>query len=150
MAKYHPNRHAFKGDSEYVSTSAKNFKTPELKCDRDVDMLILFHAFFAVFTALSEFGGCKKCNSDVRFSQSSKRGLGFKILVSCSNCGDADIFNCPLIHNNALGLTVGPNMHEFCVRSDANRVKVAEHRMPDIAKESRCSLTSDKKGRRGK
>jgi len=46
---------------------------------------------------------------------------------------------------DALGLTVGPNMYEFCVGSDANRVKVAEHRMSDIAKEARRSLTSDKK-----
>lgn len=46
---------------------------------------------------------------------------------------------------DALGLTVGPNMYEFCVGSDVNRVKVADHRMSDIAKEARSSLTSDKK-----
>lgn len=46
---------------------------------------------------------------------------------------------------DALGLTVGPNMYEFCVVSDANRVKVAEHRMSDIAKKARRSITSDKK-----
>ena len=33
----------------------------------------------------------------------------------------------------------------FCVISDANRVKVAEHHMSDIAKEARRSLTSDNK-----
>lgn len=46
---------------------------------------------------------------------------------------------------DALGLTVGPNMYEFCVETDANRVKTAEHRMSDIAKEARRSITSGKK-----
>jgi len=46
---------------------------------------------------------------------------------------------------DALGLTVGPNMHEFCLETDANRIQTAEHNMSDIAKEARRSITSAKK-----
>lgn len=49
---------------------------------------------------------------------------------------------------DALGLTVGPHMHEFCEETDANRVKTAERRMSDFAKEARRSITSGKKKRR--
>lgn len=36
-------------------------------------------------------------------------------------------------------------MNKFCVESNANRVKVTEHRISGIAKETRRSLRSDKK-----
>ncbi|KYN12721.1 hypothetical protein ALC57_15099 [Trachymyrmex cornetzi] len=50
-----------------------------------------------VFSALSECVKCKKCDSDVRFSMKSTRGLGFKIVVSCSSCKPTFIPSCPYI-----------------------------------------------------
>lgn len=55
----------------------------------------------SVFTALSQIIVCRKCKGDVRFTEGSKRGLGFKIIVSCNACGEFYINNCPLINNHA-------------------------------------------------
>ncbi|KYN15053.1 hypothetical protein ALC57_12742 [Trachymyrmex cornetzi] len=46
---------------------------------------------------------------------------------------------------NALGLTVGRNLYDFCLESDENRIKAAEHSLSDIAKEARRSITSTRK-----
>ena len=42
-------------------------------------------------------------------------------------------------------LIVGPNMLKFCLETDANRVRSAEHNMFDIAKEARRIIISAKK-----
>lgn len=98
-----PNRHSFEGDSEHVSTSAKKLKMADLDRDRDVDNNFgySFINFFTVFTALSQLVVCKQCQGDVRFLESGKRGLGFKIIVSCANCGESSINSCPLINERA-------------------------------------------------
>jgi len=98
-----PNRHSFEGDSEHVSTSAKKLKMVDLDDDRDVDNNFgyAFINFFTVFSGLSQLVVCKQCKGDLQFLESGKRGLGFKITVSCANCGCSFINNCPLINDRA-------------------------------------------------
>ncbi|KYN28032.1 hypothetical protein ALC57_02561 [Trachymyrmex cornetzi] len=62
---------------ENISSSAKKLKTD--------------------LSALSECVKCKKCDSDVRFSIESTRGLGFNIVVSYSTCKPTFIPSCPYI-----------------------------------------------------
>lgn len=42
---------------------------------------------------------CKKCWTNVTFTESTKRGLGFKIIVSCAQCNKTSIPNSPFIDN---------------------------------------------------
>jgi len=98
-----PNRHAFEDDSEYVSASSKKLKMSGLNSERDVNSNFgyRFINFFAVFTALSDVVVCKQCHGEVRFLEGSRRGLGYKIIVSCLNCGDVSINSCPIINDRA-------------------------------------------------
>ncbi|XP_029177754.1 uncharacterized protein LOC114945652 [Nylanderia fulva] len=87
---------------ESVGTSAKKLRRSEesyneIKVNETFGYRLL--NFIAVFTALSESVVCKTCHSKVTFSESSKRGLGFKIVLSCENCDDIFIPNCPFIDN---------------------------------------------------
>lgn len=84
------NRHSLERDSEYVSASAKKLKLADSNDDREVDdgFGYRFVNFMTVFTTLSQIIVCRKCKGDVRFTEGSKRGLGFKIIVSCDACGE--------------------------------------------------------------
>jgi len=75
----------------------------DLNSERDVNSNFgyRFINFFAVFTALSDVVVCKQCHGEVRFSEGSRRGLGYKIIVSCLNCGDVSINSCPIINDRA-------------------------------------------------
>lgn len=55
--------------------------------------------FVAVMTAISEYVVCKTCGTNIKFSESSKRGLGFKIIVSCEQCVRKEISIYPFINN---------------------------------------------------
>lgn len=81
-----------------ISSSSKKLKTDRETCapeDPNIGYRIL--NFLTVFSALSECVKCKKCNSDVLFSTESIRGLGFKIVVTCSSCKPISIPSCPYI-----------------------------------------------------
>ena len=86
-----------------VGTSARKLKLSDNARDIEVDASFgyRFINFLAVFTAISSVVKCKICDSDVTFTESSIRGLGFKIVVSCEKCAKTEIPNCPLINNKA-------------------------------------------------
>ena len=46
---------------------------------------------------------------------------------------------------DTLGLSVGRNLYDFCLESDENRIKAAEHSLSDAAKNARRSITSMRK-----
>lgn len=98
-----PNRHAFEKDCAETSTLAKKMKQSSSAADIEVDPTFsyTFINFIPVFTALAQILVCKTCGSEVKFTQSSMRGLGFKINVSCGNCENTIISNCPMINNKA-------------------------------------------------
>lgn len=97
-----PNRHSFEGDSEYVSTSSKKLKSSESQYDREVNDNFSYRLieFISVFSALSQLVVCKQCKEEVRFSEASRRGLGFKIILTCATCGEFSINSCPLINGH--------------------------------------------------
>ena len=51
-------------------------------------------SFISVFSAISSHVKCKICDSDLNFSETKVRGLGFNILVQCKNCNDREISSC--------------------------------------------------------
>ncbi|XP_011866020.1 PREDICTED: uncharacterized protein LOC105561015 [Vollenhovia emeryi] len=53
-----------------------------------------------MLTMLSQILVCKNCGGSVAFSESSKRGLGFKLVVTCEKCGSTTIDSSPLINNH--------------------------------------------------
>lgn len=53
--------------------------------------------FLTVFSTLSQIVACKKCGGSVTFLESSKRGLGFKLVIVCEKCGSITIDSSPLI-----------------------------------------------------
>ncbi|XP_053945027.1 uncharacterized protein LOC128854730 isoform X6 [Anastrepha ludens] len=90
---------AEKISNENISSSAKKLKTDrETSAPEDPNIGYRILNFLTVFAALLECVKCKKCNSDVRFSIESTRGLGFKIVVSCLSCKPTFIPSCPYIN----------------------------------------------------
>ncbi|KYQ49804.1 hypothetical protein ALC60_11123, partial [Trachymyrmex zeteki] len=84
--------------NENISSSAKKLKTDrETSVPEDPNIGYRILNFLTVFSVLSECIKCKKCDSDVRFSIESTRGLGFKIVVSCSSCKPTFIPSCSYI-----------------------------------------------------
>jgi len=83
-----------------VSASAKKLKGRDVT-DIEVDPTFGYNIinFVAVFAAISNVVVCKVCHSEVSFTESSKRGLGFKIVVSCKNCDKTEIPSCPYVKN---------------------------------------------------
>lgn len=95
-----PNRHSFEKESELTSTLAKKMKTMASDADIEVDATFgRFINFIPVFAALAQILVCKECGNIVSFTETSKRGLGFKIVVSCGTCRDTHISNSPHIEN---------------------------------------------------
>ena len=54
-------------------------------------------SFFAVFSAISNVVVSKVCKSEVKFIESGKRGLGFKIVVFCEK---TVIPSCPFVETD--------------------------------------------------
>lgn len=46
---------------------------------------------------------------------------------------------------DALGITVGRHLFDFCMESDSNRIKAAERSLSDVTKSARRSLISARK-----
>lgn len=84
---------------ENVGTSAKKLKLSENARNIEVNETFSYRIinFVAVFSAISEIVVCKECKSNVTFTESGKRGLRFKIVVSCANCDETHIPNSPFI-----------------------------------------------------
>ena len=53
--------------------------------------------FVSAFAAIAKNVVCKECHGKVTFSQSDKRGAGFKLTMRCDNCDDKSVSNCPQI-----------------------------------------------------
>lgn len=81
-----------------VSTSAKKLKQSEDMNDIEVNPGFGYRMinFIAVFAGISNVV-CKVCKSQVKFTESGKRGLGFKIVVSCEICVQTEIPSGPFI-----------------------------------------------------
>ncbi|KAL7295345.1 hypothetical protein TKK_0011375 [Trichogramma kaykai] len=53
--------------------------------------------FTLVFSALQSYKKCKTCDGNLSFSSYGRRGLGFKVCVSCDNCDDRYVDSCSMI-----------------------------------------------------
>lgn len=90
---------AEKRSAANISSSAKKLKMDhQTSAPEDPNIGYRILNFLTVFSALSECVKCKKCDSDIQFSIESTRGLGFKIVVSCSSCNPTFIPSCPYIN----------------------------------------------------
>lgn len=56
--------------------------------------------FYTVFSAISQYIKCKTFGSDIQFQEISKRGLGFKVVLTCNECDDKYIHSCLYIRNS--------------------------------------------------
>jgi len=85
---------------ESVTVSAKKLRlftdSYDVQMDEGFGYRIL--AFAAVFSAISEAVVCKTCKSKVKFTEAGKRGLGFKIVISCENCESVYIPSGPFVN----------------------------------------------------
>lgn len=86
-------------DDANVSTSARKLKDSGDEYDIEVDNTISYCMlnFITVFMAISNAVVCKECKLNVTFTESGKRGLGFKIVISCANCDKKEVPNCPFV-----------------------------------------------------
>lgn len=101
--KHHPmNRYSMENEEASTSTSAKKLKSNE---DTDFEVNASFGYrlinFVSVFSAISEVVKCKTCGGEVNFTETSLRGLGFKLKLNCVSCEPVLINSCPLINGRA-------------------------------------------------
>ena len=101
--KRHPSRYpdCEKGEAN-TSASAKKLKMDEYQ-DVTVDSSFGYRIlnFISVFSAIGDYVMCKDCDSNVEFSESNIRGLGFKVEIKCSSCPSKLINSCPITDNHA-------------------------------------------------
>lgn len=96
------NRFEAENSELNISASAKKLKRAEdISVPEEASIGYRILNFFTVFSALSELVKCKTCGGNVKFSIESTRGLGFKIVVSCSSCKPTSIPSCPYINKTA-------------------------------------------------
>lgn len=86
-------------DNTGVSASAKKLRMSENAYDIHVNGTFgyRFIDFLTVFSMISELVICKKCGTNIKFSETGQRGLGFKIVVACEKCEPTYINTSPLI-----------------------------------------------------
>lgn len=97
------NRHEMEApDDGNISTSAKKLKLSKELYDVEVDDAFGYRIlnFISVFSAISNIVVCKECKSEVKFTENSRRGLVFKLVVSCENCEKKEISSFPLINKS--------------------------------------------------
>ncbi|KAL1488866.1 hypothetical protein ABEB36_014661 [Hypothenemus hampei] len=82
--------------------------------------------FVSIFSAIGEIVQCKKCGGDVTFTETSLRGLGFKLKVKCAKC-----------EIQQLQFTIGPNALRLSEDLDARRISIANLRAQQDTKEAR-------------
>lgn len=87
------------GENEEESTSAKKLSNPRIE-NIIVNPLHIYRLieFFTVFTALSKIVICKNCKQAIKFTETGIRGLGFKLVVTCT-CGSQQIPSGHFINN---------------------------------------------------
>lgn len=85
-------------DVEKAGTSARKLSKMDLE-EFEVEEGFGYQIlnFLAVFSAISQAVVCEKCKSEVTFTESAKRGLGFKIVISCQKCDKIYIPSSPFI-----------------------------------------------------
>jgi len=95
-----PNPSEIEKNDEFVSSSAKKLKLSKDAYDVSVDSTFSYRivCLSMVLNTISTLVQCKTCGGDVHFTESSTRGLGFKV-VNCGNCAQKSINSCPLINN---------------------------------------------------
>ncbi|KYQ53904.1 hypothetical protein ALC60_07197 [Trachymyrmex zeteki] len=84
---------------ETTGTSAKKLRTNSTEVAINAAQGYRLISFLFVFQSLSEMIKCKTCGGNVTFSESSIRGLGFKLVVNCDKCDPRYKNSCPLIKN---------------------------------------------------
>jgi len=92
------NQHTAEQDSEFTSTSAKELRSSEeidFPISKEFGYCIL--NFFTVFSTIASLVICKNCKSNIQFSQTPNRRLGFKIYVKC-DCNEIYIDSSPFIN----------------------------------------------------
>jgi len=77
------NRHTMENETESTSSSAKKLKTKSVEMEINNGYGYRLIEFLFLFQTLSEMIMCKTCGGNVTFSESSIRGLGFKLVVKC-------------------------------------------------------------------
>lgn len=98
--KFQGNRYSLENDLDYTSASAKKLLgSMNLEVPVASNFAYCILEFASVFSAISANVICKECKSDVTFSQTILRGLGFKILMSCKCSTDKTINSGPMIQN---------------------------------------------------
>jgi len=95
--KFHGNRHSIEQDTQFTSASAKKIGRFDVEVPVASNFGYCIIEFVSVFSALSASVICKDCKSEVTFSKSSLRGLGFNILLECKCDKQTKIKSCPLV-----------------------------------------------------
>ncbi|KAL7307785.1 hypothetical protein TKK_0000110 [Trichogramma kaykai] len=96
--KFHGNKYTDKMNSDHTSKSAQKLKSDDdFVVHNDPTSSYCILNFFLVFSALQSYVKCKTCDGNLSFSSYGRRGLGFKVCVSCDNCDDRYVDSCPMI-----------------------------------------------------
>lgn len=90
------------GEDTNDSTSGKKLRESTKEYDVEPDDTVRYRliSFNSVFSAVSNVFVCKQCKLKVKLTESSKRGLGFNIVISCDNCDKTEVPSCPFVEKS--------------------------------------------------
>lgn len=94
--RFQGNQFTVEQDTSYASTSFEKLKDVDEICINPGSYYVILN-FLNVFNYLSTIVKCKECNSDVNFTRTNERGLGFKLNITCQ-CSSRRVESCPLIN----------------------------------------------------
>lgn len=97
------NRYTQEHEAESIGTSSKKLRLSKDNYDIEFDASFGYRliSFATIFSILSEILLCSTCKKPVKFTESSKQGLGFKLVVSCEDCAPSYIDSSPKINDKA-------------------------------------------------
>jgi hypothetical protein len=93
------NRYECERETASTSASAKKLKHSHAEVPINTTHGYRIINFVAMFSSLSEIVKCKTCDGNINFSETSIRGLGFKLVIDCDNCEPRYINSSPLIQH---------------------------------------------------
>ncbi|KYN12276.1 hypothetical protein ALC57_15556 [Trachymyrmex cornetzi] len=97
--KFNYNPEKMENEKDFVSTSARKMKDTsydDIEIDIGRNNVIL--DYLTVFTFLSRCLKCKECDSNVRFTRTCERGLGFRLVIKCMCKKENCVSSSPLIN----------------------------------------------------
>lgn len=128
-------------ETAFTNSQGKKLSLHENDVSFDDSFSYCILQFTNVFSAISEYVVWKNCGEKVKFLKGNVRGIGFRLDVYCRKCNEniQNVYSSRLANGyeinrrfvfamrllQRLGCKIGTNLHIYCEKEDANKLKHA-------------------------